>query len=347
MPRRMLLNGITLVASLLFLAACEDYGTEPSVPASAEVNPSAAFSFYPNPDLSMTGSAYSSISPGVAPPYAGECPWWEGTTVVIAAWDTPGCEFFHGITPWVEYTATLSPGRWSIGLNAANYRFLSGDPGLGPDPAWYPEFQIANNLTDDIIRIPASDTEWMHGYVYHLVWTSGPFTVRFWWLNDAYEGPGLRDANLMIRSAFFDQVTELVGLDIKPGSCPNTINAGDRGVISVALLGSPSFDVTTVDPASAWMGDGVAPLRWSIEDVATPWGSMPEDALDCTELGPDGYLDLNFKFDLEELVASDGDQPADGYVGLASLIARLQAAYGGGMVEGADIVRIVGKNLKG
>jgi len=346
MPSRLLPNGITLVASLVFLAACGDYGTEPSVPASVEVNPSAAFSFYPNPDLSMPGSAYSSISPGVAPPYAGECPWWEGPNVVITAWDRPGCEFLFGVTSWVEYTATLSPGRWRIGLNAANYAFFSGDPGLGPDPAWYPEFEVANSLTDDIIRIPASDTEWMHGYIYHLVWASGPVTVRFWWLNDAYEGPGQRDANLMIRSAFFDQVTDLVGLDIKPGSCPNAINAGQSGVISVALLGSPSFDVTTVDPASAWMGDGVAPLRWSLEDVATPWGSMPEDPSDCTELGSDGYPDLNFKFDIQELVGPDEDRPEDGYVGLVSLIASLKGAFGGRMVEGADIVRIVGKNPK-
>jgi hypothetical protein len=155
-----------------------------------------------------------------------------------------------------------------------------------------------------------------------------------------------RDADLdgdrVICGLAFDRVP--VAIDIKPGSCPNTINAGHRGVVSVALLGSSTFDVTTVDPASAWMGNGVPPLRWSIEDVATPYGSMPEGVLDCTDLGSDGYPDLNFKFDLQELVASDEDKPEDGDVGLVSLIAQLKEEHGGKMIEGADIVRVVVKN---
>lgn len=36
-----------------------------------------------------------------------------------------------------------------------------------------------------------------------------------------------------------------VGLDIKPFSYPNSINAGNRGVIPVAVLSDPAFDATT------------------------------------------------------------------------------------------------------
>lgn len=330
--------------SLAFLCACSDTPTlpeddEPAVPAGF-----VAAALYPNPDMVIPGTAYTAIAPGVQPPYLGGCPWRVSPDGLVAASDRAWCESEHGITPWVEYTATLAPGRWRVGLNAKNYKFFPDDPGLGPDPSWYPEYEVGTSLSSDIVRIPASDTGFMHGYVYYMVTTAGPLAVRFWFLNDKFEGFGLRDANLTIGSVFFDQVTEMVSVDIKPGSCPNTINAEHNGVISVALLGTSSFDVTTVDPESAWMGNGVSPLRWSLEDVATPYGSVPQGAFDCTERGKDGYLDLNFKFDLQELVASSGETPEDGDVDLVSLTARLKAAYGGTMVEGMDVVRIVVNN---
>ena len=41
-----------------------------------------------------------------------------------------------------------------------------------------------------------------------------------------------------------------VGVDIKPGSCPNPFNTKSKGVLPVAVLGTKDLDVTTVDWAS-------------------------------------------------------------------------------------------------
>lgn len=49
-------------------------------------------------------------------------------------------------------------------------------------------------------------------------------------------------------------------IDIKPGSYPNSYGANRRGKIPVALLGSATFDVTTVDDGSVLFGDGPSPL---------------------------------------------------------------------------------------
>jgi hypothetical protein len=104
---------------------------------------------------------------------------------------------------------------------------------------------------------------------------------------------------------FCDPVTGItVSIDIKPGSCPNPLNLKSRGVLPVAILGTKSFDVMSIDPASIRLGrEGlpgkVAPIRWSYEDVGTPFTG---DLCDCHELECDGYKDLTLKFKTQELV---------------------------------------------
>jgi len=50
-----------------------------------------------------------------------------------------------------------------------------------------------------------------------------------------------------------------VQIDIKPGSYPNSINLGSKGVIPVAILSDADFDATIVDPATVELaGSGVA-----------------------------------------------------------------------------------------
>jgi hypothetical protein len=57
-----------------------------------------------------------------------------------------------------------------------------------------------------------------------------------------------------------------VPIDIRPTSCPNPLNTTLKGVLPVAILGMADLDVTTIDPATLLL-EGVAPLRWSYEDV--------------------------------------------------------------------------------
>lgn len=103
------------------------------------------------------------------------------------------------------------------------------------------------------------------------------------------------------------QAAVQVAVDIKPTSCPNPLNVKSKGTLSVAVLGTADFDVTQVDPAGVTL-NGVAPLRWSIEDVATPFDPFNAvgDCFDCIEDGPDGFSDLVLKFNMQEVIVALG-----------------------------------------
>jgi hypothetical protein len=132
-------------------------------------------------------------------------------------------------------------------------------------------------------------------------------------------------------------------VDIRPESCPNPLNVNARGVLPVAILGTGTFDVSQVDPASVRL-QGVAPLRWSLEDIATPFEPFTgkEDAFDCNEFGPDGYLDLGLKYKAKELVAALGEV-SDGDVLVLHLTGNLKDEFGGTPFEGEDVVWILRK----
>jgi hypothetical protein len=95
-------------------------------------------------------------------------------------------------------------------------------------------------------------------------------------------------------------------LDIKPGSCPNSVNVErnwnkSRAVLPVAILGTMDLDVHDIDPMSVRL-EGVAPLRWSFENVSRPVED-PEEC-ECTTAGPDRHMDLTLKFQLSEILAA-------------------------------------------
>jgi hypothetical protein len=155
-----------------------------------------------------------------------------------------------------------------------------------------------------------------------------------------------------------------VSLDIKPGSCPNPLNVKHKGfyawsedtetetqlaasmtcpydpgkkgaVLPVAILGTEEFDVADID-VSTVMLEGVAPIRSSYEDVATPVDDTIECA--CTTDGPDGYQDLTLKFDRAAIIAALGEVH-DGDVIPLTIIGELND---GTAIEGTDCVVIRG-----
>jgi len=141
-----------------------------------------------------------------------------------------------------------------------------------------------------------------------------------------------------------DPVT--VAIDIKPGSCPNPLNVKSQGVLPVAILGTAGFDVTQVDPATVKL-EGVASLRWAIEDVATP-------SEECNTLGPDGYLDLTLKFDTQEILGklnlSTSDLVDESEIVLSDLedgdclmLTLTGYLYDGTPIRGEDTVLIIKK----
>jgi hypothetical protein len=126
-----------------------------------------------------------------------------------------------------------------------------------------------------------------------------------------------------------------VYIDIKPGSCPNPLNTKSKGVLPVAICGTDTFDVMDIDPETVQL-IGVSPLRWKLEDVATPFTG---DLCDCHDLNGDGYMDLTLKFKTQEIVSAfcgynDGD-----YITL-TLTGNLMT---GEPFEGQDCVWIIDK----
>ena len=105
-------------------------------------------------------------------------------------------------------------------------------------------------------------------------------------------------------------------IDIKPGSDPNSINLGSKGMVPVAVLTTDDFDASTVDPVTVRFG-GAAPVRWTMEDV-----------------DGDGDTDLLFHFktrELEDLNEESTEATLTGYTN------------DGEFIWGKDTVNIVSK----
>jgi DNA-binding beta-propeller fold protein YncE len=138
-----------------------------------------------------------------------------------------------------------------------------------------------------------------------------------------------------------------VAVDIKPESCPNPLNTKEKGVLSVAIVGTEDFDVSQVDPATVTLAR-VSPLRWSVEDSAIPYEPYlgKQDAYDCIEYYPDeigvfdGVPDLTLKFKAREVVAALGDL-SDGDVLVLELEGYLLEEFGGGAILGEDVIIII------
>ncbi|MHC4088418.1 MAG: hypothetical protein ACYSWZ_20630, partial [Planctomycetota bacterium] len=131
--------------------------------------------------------------------------------------------------------------------------------------------------------------------------------------------------------------TTVVAVDIKPGSCPNPLNVKSKGVLPVAILGTADYDITTIDIASIRLA-GVEPLRSGYEDVAAP--VLPADDCNCTEAGPDGFLDLTLKFKTQRIVEAVGDvNHGDGL-----MLELTGVLYDEMPIEGADCILIRGRH---
>ena len=122
---------------------------------------------------------------------------------------------------------------------------------------------------------------------------------------------GDSDTNAVVDMGAYEFQAMVIGLDIKPGSCPNPLNCRSQGVLPVAAVGTVSFDVMQIDVASVrilrvdGVGSEVAPLEGPpgphsvFADVATPFDGEP---CNCEEEEGDGLLDLSMKFRTQDLV---------------------------------------------
>lgn len=88
-----------------------------------------------------------------------------------------------------------------------------------------------------------------------------------------------------------------IQVDIKPGSNPNSFDPGSNGVVPVAVLGEPGFDVNDIDVATLAFGPaGAAPDHKR--------GGHVEDVND------DGFPDLISHYGTREIGLVDGDELA-------------------------------------
>lgn len=219
----------------------------------------------------------------------------------------------------------------------AAYKGLQVTIGLDADLTWI------NNLHPDPgdVDNPNHGYNWWEDYCEYLVSTQAGGT---WPGHSNWTGPLATAWYINILAATEIPPPEIeVAVDIKPTSCPNPLNVKNNGVLPVAIVGTEDLDVTTVDPASVRL-IGVAPLRCSLEDVVTPYEPYigKESAYDCTEEGPDGYIDLTLKFDMQEIAEALGEVN-DGDVMALLLTGNLYEEYDGTPIVGEDIVIILKK----
>jgi len=113
-----------------------------------------------------------------------------------------------------------------------------------------------------------------------------------------------------------------VEIDIKPGSYPNSINLGSKGVIPVAILSTASFDATQVDADTVELaGAGVAVKGKGNKSLASQ-----------EDVNGDGLLDLVVKVETENL---DPAAFQDGSAVLTGMTTE------GVPIEGSDEINVI------
>ncbi len=150
---------------------------------------------------------------------------------------------------------------------------------------------------------------------------------------------GMYDAEPGVIGGGSNPCAQLIGVDFKPGGCPNSLNPRSKGVVSIAIVGSATLDVSMVDLDSLSLvrADGVGGVSLPIvrrigagamiEDVSTPSGPMP---CVCNDLGSDGIDDLTLKFwtgDLNRTLLLEGE-PRD---------TKLELMLRGSLIDGTTI----------
>ena len=101
---------------------------------------------------------------------------------------------------------------------------------------------------------------------------------------------------------------------------PNTNNLGSNGNVPIAILSTPTFDATTVNPSTATLADAHVTIKGN-------GGPMTN----IQDFNGDGLLDILVHVDTEGLQLSSSDSQA----------VLLGRKYDGSYISGFDTVRVV------
>ena len=119
---------------------------------------------------------------------------------------------------------------------------------------------------------------------------------------------------------------EETGIDIKPGSDSNPINPKSKGLIPVAILGSASFDVTTVDVTTLAFGPGGATPAHDLTDPIVYADHLQD-------VNSDGFTDLVSHYATQDTGIAKGDIEA----------CLAGATTSGASIYDCDAIKTVGK----
>jgi hypothetical protein len=132
-----------------------------------------------------------------------------------------------------------------------------------------------------------------------------------------------KDHDVGTVSGTFVVTRQGIGVDIKPGSDDNTVNSGSNGRIWVAVLGTPTFDVSRIDVTTVRFGG------------ATPYARRGEPKASFEDVDGDGEVDLRMQFETQALARAGGLTP------WTTSIELVAALVDGVEVSGSDAVRVV------
>lgn len=121
----------------------------------------------------------------------------------------------------------------------------------------------------------------------------------------------------------FGDPTISVGIDIKPGSDPNSINLCSNGAVPVAIFGSATLDVSNVNTET---------LRFAEASVKVVGKKDPHSLCSYEDVNGDSYVDVVCHFVTSDIAAIDGESTS------ATVNGEL---LDGTAIEGADSVNIV------
>jgi hypothetical protein len=215
-----------------------------------------------------------------------------------------GTEYLHGCHPY-RMSLELKSGTnwWDCGRGHVFFR-PDGEIWLYDKVGWHYDELEWVKVRMDYIRVDATTVHVRYHIDDELLFETDLGAVACENIL-CYIAPGAQEGTAWIDDVCISRFTPQldVFIDIKPGSCPNPLNTGSKGVLPVAALGMADFDVREIDVSSVTL-EGVEPLRWNYEDVATPF---PGELCDCWTEGPDGYDDLTLKFDNQEILDALGE----------------------------------------